>query len=155
MSKLSRIARRAVDEFDAHLAQSEVDARVVNNLVGQKDAPVGKLSPRFICQVQSEVHAITDPELFRKPKRKTADLERVALLLDFLHHTAMVVSDEGIADLSLEAKPPPDNGIRSFFCRNHVSATRQRRALLSVESNNRPVTMQGMQAITSTTGLHL
>ena len=47
-------------------AQPIVDVRVVDDLAGQEDAPVGKLLARLVGVVDRAVDAVAEPELARE-----------------------------------------------------------------------------------------
>ena len=51
-------------------AQLLVDVRVVDDLAGQVDAPVGKLAPRLVGVVHGAIHAVAEAELAREVHRE-------------------------------------------------------------------------------------
>jgi len=53
----------------AHLAQALVDARIMNDLGGQEDAPVGETLARLIGMVDGLVHAVTKTEMIGQAER--------------------------------------------------------------------------------------
>jgi hypothetical protein len=103
--KLVGVRRRAVNELNAHLSEAKVDPGVVNYLIGQENTAVGKFAACFISEVEREVDAITEPELFGEPKGEAADLEGVALLFYLFNQSAVIIGDQRLSDFAFETEP--------------------------------------------------
>ena len=64
------------EEADALRAELIVDVRVVDDLAGQEDLPVGKPLARLIRVVDGAIDAVAEAELAREVHGETARLER-------------------------------------------------------------------------------
>ena len=75
VERVDRFARVA-EEADALRAQLIVDVRVVDDLAGQEDRPVGKALARLIGVVHRAIDAVAEAELAREVNGEAARLKR-------------------------------------------------------------------------------
>jgi hypothetical protein len=89
----------------------------MDDLVGQKYSLVGKLSARFIGEVEREVHAVAEAELLGQTEYESPHLERVALRLYALDKVAVVIGYKGRANLIFKAETSSyDSALRIICC---------------------------------------
>src|SRR6185295_4421520 len=60
---------------------------------------------RFIGQIQGEVDAVAEAEFVGEPECQASDRQGVAPALDAVHKITVIVADNRLANLILEAKP--------------------------------------------------
>ena len=60
-------------DHDAHLLQSRVDVRVVDDLAEQEHAAIGKALPRLVGVLDRAIDAVTEPELARQLEPQVAE----------------------------------------------------------------------------------
>jgi muramoyltetrapeptide carboxypeptidase len=92
------------EELDPHVAQLGIDVRIMDDLTGQNDSPVWKLSPRLVGVLDRPLDSIAKAELSGQPKREVTGLEGILTAPEPIHEIAVVVGRQLRLDFSLETE---------------------------------------------------
>ena len=91
--------------MDARRAKTLVDVRVVDDLAGQVDVPIGKSSPRLIGVVDRTIHAVAEAEFAGEVNgQPAASIDEIAGF-DLVDQIAVIALRQHISDDVLEVEP--------------------------------------------------
>jgi hypothetical protein len=92
------------EEANVHLAQASIDARIVDDFVGEEDAAVGKLAPGLVGEVHRLVDAVAESELGGQTEAERSDFQRPAVFADTLDQGTVVVGVEFVGDFAFQSQ---------------------------------------------------
>lgn len=90
--------------------QPVIDVRIVDDLAGEKDSPVGKLPACLVGVLHGALHAVAEAELPSQPDGYVAGRERVVARLEQVDEPAVVGCGQLLLDVSLETEALPEVG---------------------------------------------
>ena len=93
-----------IENLDAHVAQALVDVRIVDDLAGQKHAPVGKLPAGLVGVVDGTINAVTKPEFLGEFEMESARAGLVTESLKTFDDGALVSTRQNGSDLGFQAE---------------------------------------------------
>ena len=98
----ARLAARQKD--DPHVAELRVHVRIVDDLAGEGDAPIGELGAGLVGVLHRALDAVAEAELAREPDGDRPRVERERARAQQVHEPPGVVGGERVLDLGLEAE---------------------------------------------------
>jgi hypothetical protein len=105
VERLARVGQ----EPDAQRPELVVHVRVVDDLAGQVDRPIGKARPRLVGVVHGAIDAVAEPELLREVQLEAAGPVLIPIRLDRGDQAAVVVLGQLAGDGLLEVEALPED----------------------------------------------